>query len=569
MHYVTLVQTYEELQSTSKRLEKTAIIANLLQKTKEDNLEIITLLLRGKVFPAYDDRKIGIASKLVVKALSISTGMTADNITKEWKQLGGLGKVAEKISKTKVQATLFSSKLSVEKVFKSIQKLSTIEGKGSVDIKLKVISELFSSASPLEAKYLTRTLLEDLRIGVGDGALRDAIVWAYFPKEKAEQEEDKDAYKEVLELVEHAYEVTNDFGKTAKAAAKGRKALRQMTLTTGTPPKVMLFQKAKDFEDAFETVGTPCAIEYKYDGFRVQIHKQQQDIKLFTRRLEDVTKQFPEVVQWVQEDITAKSCILDGEIIGIDSKGHYLPFQHISQRIKRKHNIDQLVKKIPVIVRLFDIMQVEENNLLKEPFQQRREHLKDIVKEEKNLHLAEQIITSSPKEAKDFYEKAIKKGNEGVMMKKLDAPYKPGSRVGYGVKIKSVMETLDLVIVAAEWGEGKRANWLSSFTLACKDGDDFREIGKVGTGFKEKDEEGLSFNQLTELLKPLITQEEGKTVQVEPEIVLEIEYEELQKSPTYASGYALRFPRVIQLREDKPIDEITTIDEIDQYYKEQ
>jgi len=568
MQYATLAATYELLGSTSKRLEKTDVVAALLAKTSDDDLEMITLLLQGKVFPVHDDRKIGIASKLVVKALSTATGLTQDQIMQEWKTIGDLGKVAEKICQKKIQATLFSTKLTVEKVFKNIQKLSTIEGKGSVDIKLKTISELLSSAEPLEAKFLTRTLLEDLRIGVGDGVLRDAICSAFFPKKKENIEEDREEYKRVLNLVEQAFEITNDFSKTAIAARKGEATLKKIELTIGTPLKVMLFQKAKDFEDAFNTVGTPAALEYKYDGFRVQIHKQGDEVKLFTRRLEEVTNQFPEIIEWVKKDITAKTCILDGEIIGIDKDRNYLPFQHISQRIRRRHGIEKMAKELPVIVRLFDIMESNGKNLLKVEFQNRRKELQNILREEKNLHLAEQIMVGDESEAKPFYEKSLKKGNEGVMMKKLDAPYKPGSRVGYGIKIKSVLETLDLTIVGAEWGEGKRSNWLSSFTMACRDVDGFKEIGKVGTGIKEKSE-GLTFEALTEMLKPLIIKENDRSVTLEPGIILEIECEEIQKSPTYSSGYALRFPRVIRLREDKPLDEITSLDQVEEFFKEQ
>ena len=321
-------------------------------------------------------------------------------------------------------------------------------------------------------------------------------------------------------------------------------------------------------EDAFERVGKPCAFEYKYDGFRLQIHKNNNKIKLFTRRLEDVTPQFPDVVEVINDHIKANNFILDSEIIGIDPKTKkWLPFQSISQRIKRKYDIETIKKTVPVIVNLFDAIMLNDKNLLKIAFKDRRKALEKVTKQSKNkIELAAQLVTDGRKEAEDFYAEALKKGNEGVMVKNLEAPYKPGSRVGYGVKVKPVMETLDLVIVGAEWGEGKRSSWLSSFTIACQDNGEFLEIGKVGTGIKEKSEEGTSFEELTKLLKPLIINEKGKSIFVKPKIIIEINYEKIQKSPTYSSGYALRFPRLVKLRIDKGLHDVSDIEFIEQLY---
>ncbi|MBW2966690.1 ATP-dependent DNA ligase, partial [Candidatus Woesearchaeota archaeon] len=311
--------------------------------------------------------------------------------------------------------------------------------------------------------------------------------------------------------------------------------------------------------------------EYKYDGFRMQLHRDGEKIKLFTRRLENVTNQFPDVVKVVKDNIDGNNYILDAEIIGIDPKTRkWLAFQNISQRIKRKYDIHQMAKDIPVMVNVFDAMQVNGKNIIKEPFSFRRELLNKIMKEvAEKLQLAKEIITDDVSEAEKFYNESLDKGNEGIMVKGLDKPYKPGSRVGYGVKVKPVMETLDLVIIGAEWGEGKRANWLSSFTIACKSGDKFLEIGKVGTGIKEKDEEGVSFAQLTSMIKPLIISEDGKSVKVKPFIIIEVNYEEIQKSVNYNSGYALRFPRLVRLREDKPLEEVSDISLVKELYEKQ
>jgi len=450
----------------------------------------------------------------------------------------------------------------IAKVVKNLQQLATLEGAGTVDKKIGLMAELLTSASNTEAKYIVRTLLEDLRIGVGEGALRDAIVQAYFP----------DHSKEDTALIQDAYDKKNDFAEVALLAAEGKiKSLQRIGIKLFHPIKVMLFPKAKDFEDAFKTVGKPAALEYKYDGFRLQIHKSEDRIKLFTRRLEEVTHQFPDVVGFVKLNVKAKSAILDAEAVGYDPKTHhYLPFQNVSQRIKRKYDIAQMVKDHPIEINVFDIIEYNGKSLLNEPFQERRKILKKIIHEKaKQIILAKQIITDSIKDAEKFFKESLRQGEEGIMAKNLEGIYKPGSRVGYGVKIKGEAETLDLVIVGAEWGSGKRSSWLSSFTLACKSGDDFLEIGKVGTGIKEKEDTGVTFAQLTKLLRPLMTTGKRKEVSITPKIVLEVGYEEIQASPTYNSGYALRFPRVIKIREDKGKDQSSELSYVKKLYQQQ
>ena len=584
MKYRELTEVYLSLEKTSKRLEKTHLIAEFLKKTPLEELNMVVLLLQGKVFPSWDERVIGVASRLVLKAINVATGIDTSKIEELWKETGDLGLVAEKLVSKKQQSTLFSQELSIKKVYENIQKLTEAEGQGTVEIKVKLIAELLSSAKPLEARYIIRTVLEDLRVGVGEGSIRDAIVWAYFgDKLKIEynqeendlemSDEERETYNKYVNALQEAYDLTNDFSKVAEIAKKqGLKGLNNISLEVGKPIKVMLYQKAKDIEDAFETVCKPAALEYKYDGFRMQMHRDKDKIKLFTRRLENVTNQFPDVVEVIRKNIKSDNYILDAEIIGIDPKTKkWLAFQNISQRIKRKYDIHQTIKEIPVMVNLFDAVHVDGETLIKKPFAERRAALKRITIEiPEKIQLAREIVTDSVKEAEVYYQESLSKGNEGIMIKGLDKPYKPGSRVGYGVKVKPVMETLDLVIVGADWGEGKRANWLSSFILACIDENgNFLEIGRVGTGIKEKEEEGVSFKQLTETLRPLITGESGKEVKVKPHLVLEVSYEEIQKSPTYSSGFALRFPRLVRIREDRAPEEISTLETVQDYYEGQ
>lgn len=588
MRYGELVDVYEKLTSTSKRLEKTAILSEFLKTIPINELDHVLLLAQGRVFPAWDQREIGMASQLVLKAINLATGVDQTKIDEVWKKTGDLGQTAQDLTKTKKQSTLFSQELTTKKVFDNLRKLASLEGAGVVQSKVQLVAELLTSATPLEAKYLVRTVLEDLRVGLGEGTMRDAIVWAYlmhetgasYDQEKNElvlPDDNREKYDSVINSVENALNLTNDFAAVARAAKQGLEPLSRITLTPQTPIKVMLYPKSKGIADAFEIVGKPAAFEYKYDGFRMQIHKKGT-IRIFTRSLEDVTKQFPEVAKLAEQHVEGDDFILDGEAVGYDAKtGKYLPFQSISQRIKRKHDIAEIAQKFPVELNLFDVIEHNGRNLVNVPFSERRELLTSIIKhpQSRKIRLAEQLVTDSEEEAQKFYQQSLAAGNEGVMVKSLKGEYVPGSRVGQGVKVKPVMETLEVVITGAEWGEGKRGQWLATFIIAVRDPDtgDLLEIGRVGTGFKEKEEEAvdgsITFQRMTGLLKPLITKTEGRIVTVRPQLVLEVNYEEIQASPTYGSGYALRFPRFVKLREDRGPDDVNTIQDVQELYDHQ
>ena len=564
MEYSKLVEIYEDLNKTTKRLEKAHVISEFLKNVHLDDIEHVMLLLEGRAFPNYDPRETGVASRLMLKAINIATGTTVDKIEKEWKKKGDLGLVAESLIKTKKQATLHSTKLNLKKVFDNIRKLAELEGQGTVDRKTQLIAELLTSSKPLEAKYIVKTILGVMRIGVGEGVMRDAITWAFFndkigvkyTKEENDIEvEDREVYNKYLDAVQSAYDVTNEFSVVVKAAkTHGLKGLENIEMKVGIPIQVMLALKVDTVEEGFETVGKPAAIEFKYDGFRIQAHKDHHgNIRLFTRRLEDVTKQFPDAVEFIKKYVKGKSFIIDSEAVGYSKKtGQYLPFQNISQRIKRKYDIDKMSKDFPVELNVFDVINYQGKNLLNEEFEKRRKLIEKIVKHEpKKIVCSKNKTTSNSHDVEKFFKESVNVGNEGLMFKSLKSPYKPGARVGYMVKFKHIMDTLDLVIVGAEWGEGKRARWLSSYHIACVDQGGYLEIGKASTGLKEKKEEGLSFEEMTKLLKPLIISEKGKEVKIKPKIVIEVGYEEIQKSPTSSSGYSLRFPRIIQVREDK------------------
>lgn len=574
MNYSTLCETYHDVESTSKRLEKTAHIAQLLKQASPEDLSRVVLLLQGRVFAAADKQTLGVSSKLTLKALARVTGASTQELEKSWSTTGDLGVVAEQRVDNRTQQTLFSTHLTVQHVYTQLKRLAQTEGKNSVDTKLKLLSELLSNSTPQEAKYLTRTVLEELRIGIATQTLRDAITLAFLPDKAGitnGEITDRETYNATTAIIQSAYDKTNDFTTVALAATKGIDALKKITLTVNTPLKVMLGVRGT-LSGAFETFNKPILLQYKYDGFRVQIHKQGDNIRVFTRRLEDVTEQFPDIVARAKNNIRAHNAIIDAEAIGIDPETNtYKPFQEISQRIRRKYGIQEMAEKLPVDVRCFDVMLTDDQEHLGKPLSERYELLQTIITEEELFGIAHTLITDDQAQAQEFYDQAINTGEEGVFAKHLESVYQPGTRVGNWMKIKHTMEPLDLVIVSAEWGEGKRSGWLTSFTIACQDENgELKETGKVATGLKEREEEGFSFKEMTELLTPLIEFEQGRYVKVQPKIVVEVAYDEIQQSPTYESGYALRFPRILRNRtDDKTPDDVTTTDYLNALYEAQ
>jgi DNA ligase-1 len=565
MKYLHLAEFYEEASGTTKRLKKIEILAKFLKGISEKDRDVLYLLL-GDIYPEYDERRIGISNQIAIKAISKASGTEESKVLHEWKIIGDLGKVAEKLFSHKKQSTLHSNVLTTEKVLENLRKLPALEGKGTVGKKLSLITELLTSASPLEAKYLTRTLLADLRMGIKESTVRDSMAVAFF-------DDKKDAQKKVQDAIDK----TNDLAAVFDIVKKGgTKDFGKLHLEIGKPIKVMLAQKVTTIHDAFEAVGKPCAVEYKYDGFRMLIHKKGNNIILFTRSLENVTKQFPEVVDYIKKYVHGDSFILDSEAVGYDKKTkEYKPFQEISQRIRRKYDIEKLREELPVEVNVFDILYHNGKSLLNEPFEKRTELVRKIIQNHtyKIIH-AKQIITSDENKAEKFYKQALKDNQEGAMFKNLKATYQPGRRVGHMLKIKPEERDLDLVITGGEYGTGKRSGWISSFILSCRDENGkFLEIGKVGTGIKEKaTEEGtpeISFNELTEKLRPYFIEEKGKSVKIKPKIVVSVTYQEIQHSPNYNSGFALRFPRFTALRHDKSPTDASTLKEVKKDFENQ
>lgn len=556
MDYSRFVDVYELLGKTSGRLEKVRILAEFMRELKKDGKSEWAYLLFGRVVPDYDPREFGISRQIAFKAIASALGVKEERVISEFNKIGDVGDIAERFLEKKQQSTLFSKKLTVGKVFDKLRKIMEINGKGAIEKKILLISELLGSARGKEAKYIVRTLLSDLRVGVAAGVIRDAITEAFYPNEKAD----------MVKRVQEAYDLSNDIAIVFDAAAKGKSALEEIEIEPGRPLNVMLAVKVESIEEAFEACGKPAALEYKYDGFRMIMTKKGKDIHLFTRKLEDVTNQFPDVVSALKDNVKGESYILDGEVVGFDPKTKkYRPFEAISQRIKRKYDIDRLIKELPVEINIFDVLYFNGKSWVKNQFKERRKLVEEIVGiKEMKIKPAVQIITGDENEAEAFYEGALRVGEEGIMIKKLDAPYQQGRKVGFMAKLKPIVNDLDLVIVGAEYGSGKRAGWLTSYIVACRGEGELLEVGKVSSGLKEKEgEEGTSYDEMTEMLKPLITGKEGNSVNVSPKIVVSVTYQNVQKSPSYNSGYALRFPRITHYRPDRTIKDIASIEDIE------
>ena len=548
MHYSKLVRVYESLEQTSKKLEKRDILAEFYKACPSDELYKIVHLSMGAV-PTVEE--MGIAVEMMRRVIEHTYGASEDEVVDKYKRTGDLGQTAEWFAEHRKIKPLAHKELTTDLVFDDLMKLSEISGAGSQERRVALVAELLSAAEPAEAKYIVRTVLGDMRIGVAHGTVRDAIAKA-FSREPGE--------------VEHAWNVVLDFGKVAEMARTGRMKVEIELLK---PIRVMLAERAPDLETALKTFEKP-ACEVKLDGFRAQLHKRGNEVRLFSRRLEDVTKQFPDVVSWTKECLRAKECIVEGEILAVDPKTREpRPFQQLSRRIRRKYDIEEMEKEIPVRIDLFDIVWYDGKSVMKEPLADRWSLLKKVVDEKKGkFQLVDHIETKNFAEAEKFYKAALAIGEEGVIVKNMEAHYQPGRRVGFWLKVKPIMEPLDLVVVGAEWGTGKRARWLGSLVLGARNPKTktFMPTGMMGSGLSEK-----QLETVTNELKPLITAERGRMVEIKPMMVLEIAYEEIQRSPKYPSGYALRFPRLLRIRdpEDKGPEDANTVADMERLFKQQ
>ncbi|MFI5383400.1 MAG: ATP-dependent DNA ligase [Methanosarcina thermophila] len=556
-------ETCQAIEKISSTIDTTNRVADFLKKVDVEELPIATHFIMSEVFPAWSGKQLGIGISLLYAALSRASGMSVKSIESLLRTTGDIGDTTLLIlkEKRKNQVT-FSSffeeqpELSITEVYNRFKIASEASGKGSQDIKIKNLQFLFNSSTPREAKYIARLALEELRIGVGEGVVRDAIAKAFSVP---------------VDVVEHAFMVTNDLGIVAATAKEGGiEALERLGIEINRPIRMMLSQISPDIAADIREMGE-AAIEWKFDGARLQIHKAGDSVTLFSRKLENVTNSLPDLVEIIRKHVKAESAILDGEAVAVDKNGKPRAFQEILKRFRRKYHVEEKALGIPIQLNLFDIMYLNGKTLIDLPLIERRKALESCVEssteDSKSICVAKQVITGDLELIEQIYKEALKAGHEGLMVKNPNSVYFPGKRGKNWIKKKPLMETLDLVVVGAEWGFGRRANLIGSYTVACYDPETgrFLQVGKVGTGLTDD-----QLKELTEMLSDLMEGgEAGGVFAVRPKIVLEIAFEEIQKSPNYNSGFALRFPRFIRIRDDKDPEEADTIQRIEKVYSQQ
>jgi DNA ligase-1 len=567
MRFSEFARICENLEGISGRLESIDLIAGVLPGLGEEDLPVFTRFVRGRIFPDWSPLKLGIGPNLLYDVITGIVDGTRDDIINDINRTGDVGTAFQHILEHR-QSRTFSQRsdrpatiqrslgefmpaagagqdkdgeegLTLGEVMNKFERIARIRGKSSQQEKLDTIRFLFSRVSPLEGKYLSRLLMEDLRIGVGEGNMRDAIAKGFQIDSG---------------LVEHAYQAINDLGEVALLARRGEGALKDVHIRVFHPVKMMLAQQGS-IPSAIRENGAVAA-EFKYDGSRFQFHKEGEKSRLYSRKLEEVTDALPDVISALM-NATSHDVILDGEVIAI-SEGRPLPFQTVLRRFRRKYGIDSLQKEITMIPNIFDILYLDGKTLIDLPLRERRSFLEKSV----TAHVAPQTVSEDPDVIDAMYRDALDAGHEGLMLKVLSSPYTPGIRGKNWIKIKPSVDTLDLAVIGADWGEGKRAHLFGSFLLACQDGRNLVPLSRVATGFSDE-----QLAEVYDLLSDRIVSQAGKEVRFEPSMVFEVGYSEIQKSPNYDTGYALRFPRFIRIRDDKGIDEIETLDGIRERYR--
>jgi DNA ligase-1 len=533
MEFRTLAGRFAEIEATDADLEIRAEVADLLRDASE--LSTVVRFLLGRVFPAHDSRTLDVGPQLCYEAIARAAGrnISAADVEDRLAAHGDVGEVAASYDLGGQQGLgAFtdgdSDALRVAGLDATLRELAAASGDGSQETKLDLLFGLFNRCDPVEARYLARLVLSEMRIGVGEGTVRDAIA---------------DAFEVPVASVERALQVSNDYSLVAERARDGgTAALDGMTLEVGRPVQAMLAQTGT-VTDALDDWGE-VAVEWKFDGARVQAHYDGDEVRLFSRNMEDVTAPLPEVVDALSAALDAPA-ILDGEVVAVDGTGDPRPFQAVLRRFRRKHDVAKAREDVELEFHAFDCLHADGEDLLERPLVGRHDRLAALLEGEELVSRLR--LSDEPEEVASIEQEALEAGHEGIMLKNPESAYTPGNRGQNWLKRKPDVETLDCVVTGAEWGEGRRANLLGTFELSVRDGDGgFESIGKVATGITDEELE-----ELTDLLEPHVRTETGTAVDIEPAVVFEVGYEEIQSSPTYGSGYALRFPRFLGVRDDK------------------
>jgi len=538
----------EKLEKTSGRLQLTEMIAQFLKQLAIDELPSGLRLLIGQVFPETDKRALNLSWRAVSKIVNDLTEPDEDDEQAVYSHAVDAGEAVRILLERSRKSLAQPPPLAILEVYETFEEIAETSGKGSRARKEELLRCLLLRATPLEAKYLVKNVIREMRHGVSEGIVLDAIALASGAEKK---------------VVRRANMLCGDLGEVAVTALRdGEPGLQRIHPHLFRPLKPMLAHTAKDLAEAFEYHKGNIALEYKLDGARVQIHKDNTKIKIYTRNLSEVTKSLPEIVEEVRNEMRANRAILEGEVIAVDAEGRPLPFQHLMRRFRRVHKIAETAHQVPVELHLFDILYREGESLVDLPYRERWQILRQA---KGGMRAVRREIPPDTSEGEAFAQQAYRDGHEGLIAKHLDSPYRPGVRGKGWLKIKHII-SLDLVIVAADWGYGRRHGWLSNYHLAARDEDEgtFLEVGKTFKGLTDAE-----FQEMTKRLLALETHRRGGTVFVEPSVVVEVLFNEIQASSQYESGLALRFARISRLREDKAPAEADTIQTMRQIFHQQ
>ncbi|MFB6184214.1 MAG: ATP-dependent DNA ligase LigA [Haloarculaceae archaeon] len=561
MEFAAFAERARRIERESADLEIVAHVVDCFEAAGADLPTVVRFLL-GRAFPAHDSRTLDVGPSLCHAAIAKAAGpnVDADDVERRLAVEGDVGAVAASYDLGGQQGlAAFADgdreSLTVADVEGTLHRLAAADGSGSQETKLDALFGLFTRAGDDEARYLARLVLSEMRIGVGEGAVRDAVA---------------EAFDVPVDAVERALQVSNDYGHVARVAREsGADGLTDVHLEVGRPVQAMLAQ-AGTVADALDSWGT-VGVETKYDGARVQVHYDGTDASLYSRNMEDVTDPLPEIVDFVESALD-RPAILDGEVVAVDDDGRPQPFQQVLRRFRRKHDVAQAREEVTLELHVFDCLHAGDGDggdaaarstdarhtgdLLDAPLTTRHDRLMDLLGEHDDA-VADLRLCEDAEEIEAMEATALQAGHEGLMLKNPESAYTPGDRGQNWLKRKPDVETLDLVVTGAEWGEGRRATLLGTFLLSVRTGDGYETIGKVATGITDEELEAL-----TALLEPHVRSETGTEVDVEPAVVFEVGYEEIQSSPTYSSGYALRFPRFLGVREDKDPGDADTLDRV-------
>ncbi len=579
MDFADIAKMFDRLEATSARLEMTSILADFFRTVPAEELRDLVYIIQGKLHPDFYQIEFGMADRLILRAIAFTSGTPDSKVEEMWLKEGDTGTVAEMLIGKKKQMTLFSEPLTFARVIKGLSQIESAEGRDSQDLKMKVLSNMLHDSGPIEARYLCRIVTGRMRVGASTMTILDALALTFATKESRPE-------------IERAFNITCDIGLVAERLAKeGMAGIEGIHVTVGNPIKVMLAERLPSIPEVVEKMGGECAIEYKYDGIRAQVHIGKDSVKIFSRRLEDLTDNFPDIAQSLREHFKGEEAIIEGECVAVDAEtGFMQSFQEVTHR-RRKHGMDDAVKRYPVRIFMFDMLYVNGKDMTLLPYLQRREAIREWFDISDNIQMSNMKVVHSVEEAEEFFDDAIGARCEGMMAKSIsdESIYRAGSRGFLWIKYKkdyhaNLTDSFGLVVVGAFYGMGKRAGRYGALLMASYDPETERygTVCKLGSGFDD-----AFLDNMPSLLDKYKVPSKPASVDAkmipdvwfDPAVVLEVVGAEISVSPIHTAamdvvkegaGIGIRFPRFTgRVRTDKSPEQSTSVMEITEMYEMQ